>query len=118
MSRSIPTSRAIVDRQLTIFNAHDIDGYGALFGVGAVISDLVTGQVICSGLGEIRAAYTKRFADNPKLHAVVHQRMEGPAHAIDKETVYGLASGDLHIMAIYEVRDGLILSLQFIRWTE
>ena len=113
----MPTPRAIVDRQLAVYNAHDIDGYCALFGVEAVISDLVTDQAICSGLGEIRAAYTKRFADNPKLHAVVHQRMEGPAHAIDKETVYGLASGDLHIMAIYEVRDGLIQSLQFIRWT-
>ena len=118
MSRSIPSPRSVVDRQLAVYNAHDIDGYCALFGADAVISDLVTGQVICSELGEIRAAYTKRFADNPKLHAVVHQRMEGPAHAIDKETVYGLPSGDLHIMAIYEVRDGLILSLQFIRWTE
>lgn len=113
-----PTPRSIVDRQLAVYNAHDIDGYCALFARDAVISDLVTGQVICSGIYDIRAAYTKRFADHPKLHAVVHQRMEGPTHAIDKETVYGLPTGDLHIMAIYEVRDGLIQSLKFIRWTE
>jgi hypothetical protein len=113
-----PTPREVVDRQLAVYNAHDIDGYCALFAEDATISDLATGQMICTGLEEIRAVYTKRFADNPKLHCVVHQRMESPAFAIDKETVYGLATGDLHIMAIYEVRDGLIRSLRFIRWTD
>lgn len=110
--------RAVVNRQLAVYNAHDIDGYCALFADDATISDQVTGQAICTGIGEIRAVYTKRFADHPKLRAVVHQRMEGPTHAIDKETVYGLPSGDLHIMAIYEVRGGLIRSLKFIRWTD
>ena len=84
-----PSPRAIVDRQLAVYNAHDIDGYCALFAGDAVISDLVTGQVICAGIDDIRAAYAKRIADNPRLHAVVRQRMEGPTHAIDKETVYG-----------------------------
>ncbi len=62
----------------------------------------------CNGLDEIRSVYTKRFAENPRLSCTVHQRMEGPTHAIDKETVYGLPTGPLHIIAIYEVRDGLI----------
>jgi hypothetical protein len=112
------TPRDVVNRQLAVYNAHDIDGYCALFAHDATISDLVTSQVICNGLDEIRTIYTKRFAENPKLHCIVHQRLEGPTHAIDKETVYGLPTGDLHIMAIYEVRDGLIRSLKFIRWTD
>jgi hypothetical protein len=110
-----PSPRDIVNRQLDVYNAHDIDGYCALFAPEATISDLVTGQMICIGLDEIRDVYTKRFADNPKLHCVVHQRMEGADFAIDKETVSGLPSGNLHIMAIYEVREGLIRSLRFIR---
>jgi hypothetical protein len=44
--------------------------------------------------------------------------MEGPTHAIDKETVSGLPSGPLQLIAIYEVQDGLIRSLRFIRWTD
>jgi hypothetical protein len=111
-----PSPRDIVNRQLEVYNAHDIDGYCALFAEDATIGDYVTGQMICNGLAEIRSAYTRRFAENPKLHCIVHQRLEGPTHAIDKETVYGLPTGDLHIMAIYEVRDGLIRSLRFIRW--
>jgi hypothetical protein len=74
--------------------------------------------LICDGIAEIRRIYTARFAENPELRAVVHQRMEGPTHAVDKETVFGLAAGPLHIIAIYEVRDGLIRSLRFIRWTD
>ena len=110
--------REIVDRQLVVYNAHDIDGYCALFAFDATISDLVTGQMICDGIDEIRSVYAKRFADHPELRAVVHQRMEGADFAIDKETVFGLPSGPLHIMAIYEVRDGLIRSLRFIRWVD
>lgn len=113
-----PTPREVVNRQLEVYNARDIDGYCALFADDATISDLVTGQMICNGIGEIREVYTKRFGDNPKLHCIVHQRLEGPTHAIDKETVYGLPTGELHLMAIYEVREGLIRSLRFIRWTD
>jgi hypothetical protein len=110
--------REVVNRQLEVYNAHDIDGYCALFAPDATISDLVTGQMMCDGLAEIRSAYTKRFSENPELRCIVHQRMEGPTHAIDKETVSGLPSGPLHLIAIYEVRDGLIRSLRFIRWTD
>jgi hypothetical protein len=110
--------RQVVDQQLAVYNAHDIEGYCALFAEDATIGDYMTGQMICNGLAEIRAAYTKRFTDNPNLHCIVHQRLEGPTHAIDKETVHGLPTGDLHIMAIYEVREGLIRSLRFIRWTD
>jgi hypothetical protein len=115
---SHPSPRDVVNRQLVVYNAHDIDGYCALFAPDATISDLVTGQMICDGIDEIRSVYAKRFADNPKLHCIVLQRLEGPTHAIDKETVSGLPTGDLHIIAIYEVREGLIRSLKFIRWTD
>jgi len=80
-----PSPRDVVNRQLEVYNAHDIDGYCALFAKDATISDLVTGEMICIGLDQIRAAYTKRFADNPKLHCIVHQRMEGPHFAIASE---------------------------------
>jgi hypothetical protein len=113
-----PTPRDIVNRQLEVYNAHDIEGYCALFAQDATISDLVTGQMICNGLEEIRKVYTTRFADNPKLHCVVHQHMDGADFAIDRETVSGLPNGELHIIAIYEVREGLIRSLKFVRWLD
>lgn len=112
------TPREIVNQQLVVYNNRDIDGYCALFAPDATISDLVTGQMICHGIDEIRSVYAKRFGDNPGLHCIVHERMEGADFAIDKETVSGLPTGALHLMAIYEVRDDLIRSLRFIRWTD
>ncbi len=53
-----PSPREIVNRQLVVYNAHDIEGYCALF------------------------------------------------------------AAELHIMAIYGVREGLIRSLRFIRWVD
>jgi hypothetical protein len=111
-----PSPREIVNRQLVAYNAHDIDRYCALFAEDAVISVLATGEMICDGIDQIRHVYAKRFADNPRLHCVVHQHMDGADFAIDRETVSGLPTGDLHIIAIYEVRDGLIRALRFIRW--
>lgn len=112
-----PSPRDVVNRQLEVYYAHDIDGYCALFAEDATISDLVTGQMICNGLAEIRGVRTRRFAENPKLHCIVRQRLEGPTHAIGKETVFGLPTGPLHIMSIYEVREGLSRRLRFMRWT-
>jgi hypothetical protein len=109
------TPREIVNRQLIAYNAHDIDDYCALFAEDATVSMLATGETICDGLGGIRDFYAKRFTDNPRLHCMVHQHMDGADFAIDRETVSGLPSGDLHIIAIYEVREGLIHSLKFIR---
>jgi hypothetical protein len=42
--------------------------------------------------------------------------MDGADFAIDKETVSGLPAGELNIIAIYEVREGLIRGLRFVRW--
>jgi hypothetical protein len=111
-----PSPRDIANRQLDVYNAHDIDGYCALFADDAVISDLETGETICDGIDHIRRHYTKRFADHPKLHCVVHSCMEGGDFAIDRETVTGLPVGDLQLIAIYEVREGLITRLRFVRW--
>jgi hypothetical protein len=113
-----PAPRDIVNKQLAVYNAHDLDGYCALFANNAIISDLVTGKMNCEGIDEIRSVYANRFADNPELRCAAHQRMEGADYAIDKETVSGLPTGPMHIMAIYEVREGLIRSLRFIRWMD
>ena len=73
-----PSPRDIVNRQLEVYNARDIDGYCALFAPEATISDLVTGEMICNGIDEIRSVYSRRFADHPALHCIVRQKLEGP----------------------------------------
>jgi hypothetical protein len=108
------TPREVVDLQLQAYNAHDIEGYCALFAETAVLADLETGSATAIGLPAIRAIYTQRFAI-PNLRCTVHARMELGDFAIDRETVTGLPGGPVEIIAIYEVRDGLIRSVKFVR---
>jgi len=110
-----PTPRMIVDRQLVAYNAHDIDAYMALFAEDALIMDLGTNAEIARGADAIRALYTARFRDNPDLRGEVFTSTDLGDFAIDREQVLGLPTGPLHLVAIYEVREGLIRSLRFIR---
>ncbi|MFY7960530.1 MAG: nuclear transport factor 2 family protein [Elsteraceae bacterium] len=110
-----PTPRMIVDQQLVAYNAHDIDAYMALFAPDAVISELASGAEIVRGEAAIRSFYTARFSDNPELRCEVFSHTDLGDFAIDREQVLGLPNGPLQLIAIYEVREGLIRSLRFIR---
>jgi hypothetical protein len=88
----------------------------ALFADDAWLEDLPTGQRRATGGVAITEIYRGRFGDNPNLHCVVHATMDLSDFAIDHETVTGLADGsEINCLAIYEVRDGLIQSVRFIR---
>ncbi|MDO9416415.1 nuclear transport factor 2 family protein [Pararhizobium sp.] len=114
MSAPDTSPRSLADRQLIAYNAHDLDGFCALFANDAVLSDLATGRVIASGMAAIRAFYAERFS-NPDLACTVHHKTELGDFAIDRETVTGLPGGPIDFIAIYEVRDGLIRTVRFVR---
>jgi hypothetical protein len=109
-----PTAREIADRQLVAYNARDLDAFCALFHPDAVIENLTSGVETARGMAAIRALYAKRFS-SPDLHCVVHQTMDLGPFAIDHETVQGVPEGAFDAIAIYEVRDGLIVRARMIR---
>ncbi|WP_262693510.1 nuclear transport factor 2 family protein [Kordiimonas aquimaris] len=115
VENNTPAPREIADRQLVAYNAHDIDAFMALIAEGAVLADLSTGEVSVKGHNNIRDFYCARFGDNPDLHCEVHNRMDLGDFAIDYETVTGLPGGAVDIIAIYEVKNGLIQSIKFAR---
>lgn len=104
----------MADAQLDAYNNRDIEAFIELFAEDAVLQDLQSGEVTLRGRDAIRALYSARFADNPELRCHVHQRMELGAFAIDRETVTGLP-GALELVAIYEVHEGRIRSVKFVR---
>jgi hypothetical protein len=107
--------RDVANRQLDAYNARDLQTFCNLFADEAVLTDLPTGNVIAQGKQSITDLYAARFRDNPELNCAVHSRMDLANFAIDRETVTGLPNGPVDIIAIYEVREGLIQSVQFIR---
>ena len=109
-----PSPRAIADRQLAAYNARDLDAFCALFAPDAVLADLPSGAVVAAGAAAIREFYRARFA-TPDLFARVHAKIDLADWAVDRETVYGLAGGPVDILALYEVKAGLIRRVFFLR---
>jgi hypothetical protein len=108
------TPRQIANLQLEAYNAHDIEAYMALFAEDAYTHDLRTGRDVARGAAAIREFYVARFA-NTALHCTVLNRIDVGEFAIDFEELHGLPGGVMRLVAIYEVRDGLIRSMRFIR---
>lgn len=111
----VATPRQIADRQLAAYNARDLEAFLALFDADARLIDLPSGNVLARGIAEIRTVYAARFGDNPDLHCTVHQRIDLATVAIDRETVTGIAIGTLDVVAMYDVRDGRIHCVHFVR---
>jgi hypothetical protein len=58
----------------------------------------------------------RALGKHQKIFRVVYQNVERSDFAIDKDTVPVLPTRSLHIIAIHEVREGLIRSLRLVRW--
>ena len=109
-----PTPREVAKLQLQAYNAHDLEGYMALFHADAVIYDLPSGDVVAEGEEEIRSLYADRFS-HEELYCAVTNQMEIGAYAIDREVLTGLPGGNVAVLAMYEVIDGLIKRIFFVR---
>ncbi|MEM8792441.1 MAG: nuclear transport factor 2 family protein [Pseudomonadota bacterium] len=106
--------RETADLQLQCYNARYLEGFCALFTEDARLIDLPTGTILADGLPAIRDFYAARFS-NEALHCRVHTHCDIGTFAIDRETIEGIPGAPVDVVAIYEVRDGLIAQVQFIR---
>lgn len=109
-----PSPREIADRQLVAYNARDLKAFLALHAEDAVLTDLPSGRIVAQGHAQMRPLYAERFA-NPKLYCRVHAKLEIAGFAVDRETLYGLPGGPIDILALYEVKGGLITRVLFLR---
>lgn len=115
MCQGSDTAQAVVQRQLDAYNAHDLDGWVATYAHDAqqfVFPD----TLLASGKDAIRERAVIRFQE-PNLHAHLRQRLVMGNFVIDYEDVertFPGGSGNMELIAIYQVTDGLIRSATFI----
>lgn len=73
-------------------------------------------RLVTDGLDAVRATYGKLFASAPDLEATVTSRIVQGNFVIDHEHVTGLdRDSELRAVAIYEVSDGKIRNVWFLR---
>jgi hypothetical protein len=100
---------AVVQRQLDAYNARDIDALLATYALDAQ-QYAHPGQLISEGHTEIRTRMSVRFQET-NLHAKLLKRSVMGHVVIDHEIVtrtFPEGTGAQEMIAIYEVRDGLI----------
>lgn len=106
----------VVQRQLEAYNAKDTDAFLATYTPDARLLDLASGAAIATGHAEMRERYGPYFARNPDLHCDIVNRITAGNCVIDREHITGLAGGgEKFAVAVYEVDDGLIRRVWFIK---
>jgi hypothetical protein len=104
-----------VERQLTAYNARDLDGFVTCYAEAVVIED-ADGAVRTSGREAMRTRYRPVFAGFPELHADVVTRIRVGSYVVDEERVTGGPGGPVHAIAIYRLDDaGAIDRVRFLR---
>jgi imidazolonepropionase-like amidohydrolase len=103
----------LVQRQLNAYNSRDLEAFLATYAENTQIYDL-SGQLLMDGKEAMRSRYKSLFENNPELYCEIKNRITLGNKVIDQEYVR-TANGYIDAVAIYEVKDGLIQKVTFVR---
>lgn len=103
-----------VKKQLEAYNARDIDGFMQWWADDCQYYEFPA-RLLASGAAEIRERHVARFRE-PNLHGKLVKRIAVANIVVDQETVtrtFPDGSGEVDVVAIYEVKDGKIAKAWF-----
>lgn len=105
-----------VRAQLDAYNAQNLDIFLAQYHEDVEIKD-IDGELLMQGHAQMRARYTKLFAENPNNNAAVEERWVVGNHVFDQEVVTGREgqTEPYSVVAIYLIKDDLIRRVTFVR---
>lgn len=110
------TPEQVVGRQLDAYNARNIDIFMDFWARDAEIYQHPD-TLLAKGYGDIRARHVVRFLE-PDLHAVLVNRVVMGNRVVDVEAVtrnFTNGKGEVDVVAIYDVQDGMIKKAWFIQ---
>lgn len=106
-----------VQRQIEMFNAHDLEGFLGLFSEGFEVAEIPASAVGPRNKAWFREIYTERFKSSPDLHASAKAQMLHGDFVIQKERIDGRAGKKetLETVVIYQVKAGKIVRMWGLR---
>jgi hypothetical protein len=110
---------ALIQRQLDAYNARDVEGTLTTYAVDARQFEHPS-TLLATGHAEMRLRFLTRFQE-PNLHARLLHRIVAGSTVIDHELItrtFPEGPGTLELVAIYEIRAGLIAEARFITGTK
>lgn len=117
MSGTTASALDVVQAQLMAYNARDIDTFAALFAEDATLFELGAPIPAAAGRAAIRSRYAALFESSPNLYSRLLSRVCLGNTVVDLERIVGRngAREPVMIIAIYQIRDGLIQYVHFAR---
>ena len=109
----------VIQRQLDAYNARDVEALLATYAADARQFEYPD-KLLASGHAEMRPRFLARFQES-NLHAHLLHRIVVGNTVVDHERitrVFPEGPGTLELVAIYEVRAGLIAEARFITGTK
>lgn len=111
--KTSPNPETIVQQQLDAYNTRDIEGFLATYTDNVKLYNFPH-KLRTDGLEAMRKGYTNFFESSPDLHCELKNRIVIGNKVIDEE--YITANGNtFSAIAVYEVEDGKIAKVTFIR---
>jgi len=107
----VSANEALIDAQLEAYDRRDVEGFLRFYSDDAKIYRH-PGQLTESGKDELRARYAKSFR-NKEVRAVILKRVVFDRYVIDHERLVGHPDGLIEAIAVYEIKDGKIVSVTF-----
>ena len=117
-----PTRRApmpntpleIVQQRMRLYNAHDLEGFLALYSPDIAIYDYPD-TFFGSGIDHMRSIFAPMF-EAGEVRVEILQQLVSDVYVVNEEIVtYPDDRGRTRYVSIYEVRDGKIKSVRFVR---
>ena len=108
----VPTALQIVNRRMDFYNQHDFDEFIKLYADDVKIYTYPD-KLLGIGKENITSIFKPKFSGR-SIQVEIISQMNNGSHVINHELVTEEASETKYV-SIYEVRDGLITSVRFVR---
>ncbi len=105
---------ALAQRQLNAYNARDLAAFCAPYSDDVQIVDLDSKEQT-HGKEAFKARYKGSFNKMPKAHCQLVKRMVVGNFVLDEESITDTGGDPIHAVAIYEVKNGKIAVVRFIK---
>ena len=102
---------AIIDAQLAAYDRRDVEGFLSYYSEDAKLFDHPN-KLTVSGKEQLRSRYQRSFS-NKNVRAVIVKRIVFDRFVIDHERLTGHPDGLIEAVAVYEIKDGKIITVTF-----
>lgn len=103
----------VVNLRMQAYNEHDLDAFLSTYSAGIEVLTYADGKSLGKGKNHIRNIFESLFQEG-SVRVDIHHQIAKDSYVINHETVVS-GGQETEYVSIYEVRDGLIRSVRFVR---